>query len=162
MATVGEFCARSELGPLMGTLVVQVLVETRLVSLHDAPFRADGSSITLRRALPTSRDAEEYEDNVLGLTVREITTDVRIALNLAQDVQGVIVRRVKSGSPAQAGKMGPGVIVLAIGQQKVTSLDEYKAVIQRMSKDRPAEISVFARIGANTGFFRIALRWDNK
>ena len=44
----------------------------------------------------TSRDAIEFEDPVLGLTIRDLTTDVRIAINLAQDVEGVIIRRVKS------------------------------------------------------------------
>ena len=117
---------------------------------------------TLAERPRSARDAEEYEDNVLGLTVRELTTDVRIALNLAQDAQGVIVRKVKSGSPAQQGKIGPGVIVMAIGQQKVTSLEEYKAVMARLSQDKPTEISVFARVGANTGFFRVSLRWDNR
>ena len=37
---------------------------------------------------PTSaRDAVEYEDKRFGLTVREITTDIRIALNLSEDRQ---------------------------------------------------------------------------
>ena len=109
----------------------------------------------------SSRDAAEFEDNVLGLTVREITTDVRIALNLAQDVEGVIVRRVKSGSPAQIGKMVPGVIVLSIGEQKVTNIAEFKAALEKLAQEKPGEVSIFARAGATTGFFRIAPRWEN-
>lgn len=107
-----------------------------------------------------ARDAEEFEDTVLGLTVREITTDVRIALNLAQDVQGVIVRRVKSGSPAQIGKMVPGVIVLGLGDQKVASLADYRAALEKMAQEKPGEVSIFARVGPTTGFFRVAPRWE--
>jgi serine protease Do len=108
----------------------------------------------------SARDAAEFEDAVLGLTVREITTDVRIALNLAEDVQGVIVRRIKSGSPAQVGKMVPGVIVMAIGQEKVTTLAEFKAALEKMAQEKPAEVSIFARVGSTTGFFRVAPRWE--
>lgn len=117
------------------------------------------ATCTLMERPRSARDAEEFEESILGLTVREITTDVRIALNLSPDVQGVIVRKVKSGSPAQAGKMGPSVIVMAIGNQKVTNLEEYKAAIEKMSQEKPAEVSVFARVGSTTGFFRIAPRW---
>lgn len=118
-------------------------------------------SVQLMERPRSARDAAEYEDNVLGLTVREITTDVRIALNLAQDVEGVIVRRVKSGSPAQIGKMQPGVIVLAIGEQKVTSIADFKAALEKMAAEKPAEVSIFARAGSTTGFFRVAPRWEN-
>lgn len=115
---------------------------------------------TLTERPRTARDAVEFEDTVLGLTVRDITTDVRIALNLAQDAEGVIVRRVKSGSPAQIGKMVPGVIILAIGDQKVTSVAEFRAAVDRMVQEKPAEVSIFARVGSTTGFFRVAPRWD--
>lgn len=118
------------------------------------------ASCSLLERPRSARDAAEFEEQSLGLTVREITTDVRIALNLAQDVQGVIVRKVKSGSPAQIGKMIPGVIVMAIGDQKVTNLDDYKAAIEKMEREKPAEVSVFARVGSTTGFFRVSPRWE--
>ncbi|HPO12098.1 MAG TPA: PDZ domain-containing protein [Candidatus Hydrogenedentes bacterium] len=108
----------------------------------------------------TSQDAAEYEDTVFGLTVREITTDIRIALNLSDDVKGVIVRRVKSGSAAQLGKMRPGVIILNFGDHPVTNLDDFKAAVQKLAEQKPAEITVFARAGSVTGFFRLQPRWD--
>jgi len=108
----------------------------------------------------TSRDAVEFEDTVLGVTVRDLTTDVRIALNLSQEVDGVIVRRVKSGSPAQIGKMMPGVIILAVGEQKVTNVAEFRAALDKLVAEKPAEVSIFARVGSTTGFFRVAPRWE--
>ncbi len=111
-------------------------------------------------ALPTSaQEAGEYEDNVLGLVVREITRDVRIALNIAEDVKGVIVRRVKSGSPAQLGKMRPGVIVLAIGDHPVETLQDFEEAMDNLRETKPAEVAVFARVGPATGFFRVQPRW---
>ncbi|MBI2435557.1 MAG: PDZ domain-containing protein [Candidatus Hydrogenedentes bacterium] len=107
----------------------------------------------------TSREAEEHEDPYLGLTVREITTDMRIAMNLPEDVQGVIVRRVKSGSPAQEAGMRPMVIILRLGPHPVTTLEDFRQAVEQMARQKPAEVSVFGRFGAATGFFRLNPRW---
>jgi len=115
--------------------------------------------VTLSRLPATAQEAGEYDDAVLGLAVREITRDVRILLNLAEDVQGVIVRRVRPGSPAQAANIRPGVIILAVGDQPTTTLAEYESALGQLREKKPPEISVFARVGAQTGFFRVQPRY---
>jgi serine protease Do len=156
--------------PIQAKLDREVLGFTKLV--RDAGAGSDVKVKLLRAGQPmtvdlklgirprSSKDANEYEDPIFGLTVREITTDLRIALNLAADVQGVIVRRVKSGSVAQVGKMRPGVIIMSFGDHPVTSLDDFKAAVEKVAKEKPAEVSVFARVGPATGFFRLEPRWN--
>lgn len=117
-------------------------------------------ALTLGTRPRTAQDAPEYEDKLLGITVRELTADVRIQLNLGEDVQGVIVRRVESGSPAQAAKIRPGVILLAFDNAPVGNLEAYKQVTEQIRRARPSEITVFARAGAVTGFFRVQPRWE--
>lgn len=117
-------------------------------------------AVTLGELPRSAQNAEEYEDDTLGLTVRELTQDIRLRLNLSEDVQGVIVRRVKSGSPAQLGKMQAGVIVLAIGDLPTRNLDEFKAAVARVAESKPAEIAIFARLGSETGFFRLEPVWE--
>lgn len=123
----------------------------------------DGSpqdiTVTLGSRPPTSQDAEELEDETLGLTVRELTQDVRIRLNLSEEVQGVIVRAVKSGSTAQAARMRPGVIVMGLGDFPVQNLAEYEAALEKLRELKPAEVAVFARLGSETGFFRLEPQW---
>lgn len=116
-------------------------------------------TVTLGERPRTANDAEEYVDETFGLTVRELTRDVRIRLNLSEEVQGVIVRAVKSGSTAQVGKMQPGVIVMAIGDLPVRNLDEYKAALAKVQEQKPAELAIFARYGSETGFFRLEPAW---
>ena len=108
----------------------------------------------------SAQEAGEYEDPYFGLTVREITTDVRIALNLPENVQGVIVRRVKSGSAAQLGKMRPGVVVLRVAEYPVTSIEEFQAAVEKVAAAKPSEVVVFGRFGSATGFFRLEPRWE--
>ncbi|HOZ48848.1 MAG TPA: PDZ domain-containing protein [Candidatus Hydrogenedentes bacterium] len=112
------------------------------------------------RPKPAS-EAIEYEDPVFGLTVRELTTDVRILLNLPDTVQGVIIRRVKSGSTAQRAGMRSGIIILNFERHPVTNIDDFKAAVDAVAQDRPNEISVFCRAGAVTGFFRLEPRWND-
>ncbi len=108
----------------------------------------------------SSQDADEYEDETFGLTVRELTRDVRIRLNLSEDVNGVIVRSVKSGSTAQLGRMQPGVIIMGLGDTPVRNLEEFKSAIALLREAKPAEVAVFARLGSETGFFRLEPVWE--
>ncbi|MBN2307724.1 MAG: PDZ domain-containing protein [Candidatus Hydrogenedentes bacterium] len=117
--------------------------------------------ITLEGRPKSARDAGEYEDTMFGLTVREITTDLRIMLNLSADVQGVIVRRVKSGSWADLAGFRTGVIILNFGGHPTTTLDEFRQAVEQVADERPSEVTVFCRIGARTGFFRIQPRWQD-
>jgi serine protease Do len=112
-------------------------------------------------ARPTpSREAAEYEDEVFGLTIRELTTDVRIVLNLPDSVQGVIVRRVKSGGIAHLAGMRAGIIIMNFGDEPVTNLEEYRGAVQRAVQQKPSELTVFCRAGSATGFFRLEPRWS--
>lgn len=117
-------------------------------------------SVTLVERPKSARDASEFEDEVFGLTVHEITTDLRIRLNLPEDVNGVIVWRVKSGSWAALGNIRPGVIILRLGEHPVTNLEDFKLAVARVTEARPSEVAVFARVGARTGFFRMNPRWE--
>ena len=108
----------------------------------------------------SSRDAGQYKDEVFGLTVREITQDLRIMSNLPEDVRGVIVWAVKSGSVAEIAGMRRGLIIMSLGDYQVTSIDDFKVAIDKLSEARPKEIPAFCRAGSATGFFRLEPRWN--
>ena len=115
--------------------------------------------VTLGSRPKSARDAGEYEDPIFGVTVREITTDVRILLNLADDVQGVIVRSIKSGGAAALAKMRPGIIIMNLGDFPITSLDDFRQAAGKIAADKPTEVTAFCRAGSATGFFRLEPRW---
>lgn len=105
--------------------------------------------------------AVEYEDGIFGLTVRELTQDVRILLNLPEDVQGVIVRRVESGSWAALANVRPGSIILDFGDHRVTNIDEFRQAVENVAAEKPQEVTIFARVGPLTGFYRLEPRWSD-
>lgn len=117
-------------------------------------------TVVLSERPVSAKDAEELIDETFGLTVRALTTDVRILLNLPDAIQGVIVRRVKSGSWAHLAGMRPGVIILRLGEYPVGSIEDFEAAVTKVKEDRPDEVPVFCRVGARTGFFRLQPRWE--
>ncbi len=115
--------------------------------------------VTLVSRPKSASEAFEFEDKTLGLTVREVTTDLRLMLNLPENVQGVIVRRVESGGTAALAGMQPGMIIMNLGDQPVPTVDEYKAAVERIIGEKPREVTAFCRAGARTGFLRLNPRW---
>ena len=141
----------------------KMIRESKPQTIIELGILREGAEILLQATLGqrprSARDAEEVTDETLGLVVREITRDVRILLNLGEEVEGVIVRRIISGSPAHVAGMRPGIIIMGLGDQPVIGLDDFETAVARLQESRPTEVSVFARIGAQTGFFRLMPRW---
>ncbi len=124
----------------------------------------DGDPAEIRLTLlprpKSGRQAIEHEDETFGLTVRELTTDVRILMNLTEDVAGVLVRRVESGSPAALAGIRPGFVILTVGGRNVASVSDYIEAVEAEEQSRSDEVTFFCRIGANTAFFRLQPRWN--
>jgi serine protease Do len=116
--------------------------------------------VTLAARPKPAKDAGEFKDDALGMTVREITTDMRIMLNVSEDVKGVIVRRVKSGSAADLAGIRPGIIIMGLGKLPIASLDDYKKAVAKIVEVKPKEVSAFCRAGGASGFFRLEPRWQ--
>ncbi len=153
--------AREDLDVLGFTRLVR---ESPLGEPLPVKFIRGGEPMDLRLTLlprpKSGRDAEAYEDDALGLSVRELTTDVRILMNLPDEVDGVLVRRVKSGSPAALAGIRPGFVVLAVGTRATANVGGYREAVEAETAARSAEVTIFCRIGANTAFFRVQPRWS--
>lgn len=125
----------------------------------------DGQPLTIEVTLGTrprtAGDAAEYESAYFGVTVRELTRDIRIALNLGEDVQGVIVRRVTSGSIAQLGKLQPGVVISRFAGHNTGSIAEFREAVEKVMAEKPREVTVFGRVGSLSTFFRLNPRWTD-
>jgi serine protease Do len=118
-------------------------------------------TLVLTERPKSARDATEHDDEVFGLTVRELTTDVRILLNLPDNLQGVLIRKVESGGAASLAGIPANALVIALNNVPVANIEEYIAAVEQLSEQKPAEIAVLVRAGSRTGFFRMQPRWNN-
>lgn len=147
----------------------EVLGFTRLIrevgAGNDVTFKVlrGGESIELTAKLVerprSASEAREHEDEIFGLTVRELTTDMRIRLNVAADVSGVLVWRVRSGSWANIAGIRPGTLILNVGDYETPNIESFKEAVTKTAEAKPAEVPVFCLVNQTTSFYRMQPRW---
>ncbi|MES2308460.1 MAG: Do family serine endopeptidase [Verrucomicrobiota bacterium] len=96
-------------------------------------------------------------DNVFkGLRVQDLDPRIRQKLELSDDVNGVIISEVEEGSPAEAAKLQPGVIIQEIQPKReaqsweVKDVKSFTNLIKKVKKGE--DVLVFIRTGRNSSF----------
>ncbi len=67
----------------------------------------------------------EEEEEVLGLTVRSLTPEIMERLEVAADIEGVLVTRVAPGTPAEEAQLRAGDIITEVAKEPVTTPEEF-------------------------------------
>ena len=70
-------------------------------------------------------DAGSSQGAKIGISVGDLTSDIRQQFNIPPQVQGVVVQGVRSGSPAEDAGIAPGDVILEVNRQPVTSADKF-------------------------------------
>lgn len=86
-------------------------------------------SITLELAPADSETAERHKDDALGLTVKELTYEVRHFQKLERSQTGVLVARVESGGRADVAKLPPLSVITRVNDIPVRDLTHFKALL---------------------------------
>ncbi len=89
---------------------------------------------TIRLALelgpPAFESAPKEKLEAIGLTVKDLTFEVRAHYRLAGDAPGVVVAKIESGSPAAVAKMRPFEIVTSVNGEPATGAKEFRAKVE--------------------------------
>jgi S1-C subfamily serine protease len=86
-------------------------------------------SLTLDYAPIDYDTAERYKDEMLGLTAKELTYEVRQFHKLELAASGVVVARVESGGKADVGKLQPLSIVTRVNNVAVRDLEHFRQLV---------------------------------
>jgi serine protease Do len=98
----------------------------------------DGKPQTLRVAVGEfHKDAEvatndgegSDQHGKLGLTVSDLTPDVRSQLNVGDQIHGAVVEGVRPASPADDAQLAPGDIILEVNRHPVEDADRFASAI---------------------------------
>ncbi|MCK4851387.1 MAG: PDZ domain-containing protein, partial [Phycisphaerae bacterium] len=73
--------------------------------------------------------AQKYRDRPIGLTVRDLTYEVRQALKMSPDAPGVVVSKIEEGTPAAVAKISEGELITRIDSDEIASVDDFEAKI---------------------------------
>ena len=105
-----------------------------------------------RQARQPGGDEEEQQgERRLGITVDNLTTDIRRQLDLGNDVTGVVVMDVSQASDAYEEGIGRGQIITEVNHVPVRSVAEYR---REMSKVRAGAKVLFRTYDASRESWR--------
>ena len=82
----------------------------------------------IEMAPPDSDSAAKWQNRKLGLTVRDVTYEVRHALNLSPPA-GVLVGKVESGSPTVVAKIFPNEVITRLDDLPLRSAGQMRELI---------------------------------
>jgi S1-C subfamily serine protease len=82
--------------------------------------------ITLEVAPTDFENAERHKDDALGITVKELTYEVRLFQKLDPGISGVVVAKVESGSRAEVAKLQPLSILYRVNGVDVKDLNHFR------------------------------------
>ncbi len=103
------------------------------------------------------RDQLESEENVLGLSVRNLTPQLAQQFGYENET-GVVVARVKSGSVAARERIQPGDLIKTVNRKPVRDVSDFNAIMGNL---QPDDVVLFRLKRGDTSFFA-ALRVPQK
>jgi predicted metalloprotease with PDZ domain len=86
-------------------------------------------AFTVRRRPPHYAAAARHKSEALGLTVRNLTVEVRRYFQLAPEAPGVIVSRIEPGGKASVAGLKPFEIVLQVNGTPVPDVEAFAAAV---------------------------------
>jgi len=89
----------------------------------------------IEKAPPDLESAARWKNVKLGLTVKDMTYEVRYALNLPRDAPGVVLAKVEQGSPTLVAKIFPFEIITRLDDKPLTSARQMRDRIAQARKD---------------------------
>jgi len=98
---------------------------------------------TLEKAPYDYESADKYKDENTGLTVRELTYEVRYAWRLPKDFKGLIISKIEEGSKAAIGGVRPFELITKIDDQPMDSIEKFKKLMTLLAKDETKEKARF-------------------
>ncbi len=90
----------------------------------------------------SSHESAEPVRDKLGLTVQNITPELRRLHNIPDDLGGVIVTNVKNVSAAGDANLNEGDVISEVQGQRVTNVDEFRAIIDKVRSGQRVRVYV--------------------
>lgn len=94
----------------------------------------------------------------LGMTLADLTVDLRKEYGIADDVSGVVVTDVAAGSPAEEKRLQAGDVIVEVAQERVSSPAEVEEKIAALKQDgRKSALLLLANKDNDLRFVAITL-----
>ncbi len=88
----------------------------------------------------------------LGISISDLTPDVRQQLNVPQNVQGAAIQNVTPGSPADDAGLAPGDVILEVDRHPVTDAQSFVNQIHAVPANKDILLLIWSKDGT---FYRV-------
>ena len=114
-------------------VLTRALTDVGFGKSYQIEFFRDGEILTKDFVITQGPDyfesAKRFKSEAGGLTVRDLTYEVRRFFQRKEDDPGVIVSKIESGEPAAVAGLRPYEMILSVNDQPVNSADAFKEAI---------------------------------
>jgi len=151
--------------------LVQTVGNTEVGKAVDVVVVRDGAQVTLSVTLGLRDDEKlaradepdvpedspkDYED--LGITLSNLTDEIREGLDLAVGLEGVVVVDVLEASEAFEKGLKSGDVIVEAGQEKVTSLAEFEEQMSATIESGRKTMLLLVRRGGDPRFLALTVQ----
>jgi serine protease Do len=119
--------------------------QERTISLTVEELDLEAESTTLRSDNGGGTNAPEETTTGFGLTLGNITPEIRQRLRLDRGTEGAVVTDIEPGSPAARSGLAPGDVVVRVGRETVATAAEASRELGRV----PSGGTAFLRVLRN-------------
>ncbi len=99
----------------------------------------------------------EQTSQMLGLTVQPVDEQTARRLGM-RSARGVVVTSVDSGSPADRAGLTEGVVILRVGRTPVSSMEEFRKLVQQMAPQGQVLLLVFDPRAGGTAYVTVPVQ----
>jgi serine protease Do len=134
---IREIAGRSPGSPARLLVVRDGKQQTVTVKLAERPARENAAAPDVRGQGTAPDHVKSDQENLLGLTVRDLDRQTLDRLELPGGTRGVLITRVEAMSASFDGGVERGSVLLEINRQRVESASEYRRIARSA---RPGDI----------------------
>jgi hypothetical protein len=125
------------------TRMLKTIGEGAKVSLL---FVHDGNEVSkdfvIEQSPRDSLSANKYKDETIGITVKDLTYEVRSALRLSPDDKAIVVSKVEPGTAAALARINPYELIRAIEGQEVASVEQFASAIKKAQSENKKSVRI--------------------
>ena len=118
-----------------GTQVpVKVNRDGKVITLDYAPVERPRDFDTASSPPPVKNEAPAVEMNKLGVSVEMLTDETAKALGL-DEVEGVVITKVRPGGPADQAGLAEGTVIKQLSRTPITSVEQFEKLVSESKGD---------------------------
>ncbi|KPK73026.1 MAG: hypothetical protein AMJ79_15390 [Phycisphaerae bacterium SM23_30] len=94
----------------------------------------------IEKSPPDALSAEKFKDDKLGLTVKDLTYEVRAALFFPSEAAAIVISKVEQGTPAALGRINTFELICAVDGADVGSVKQFEEMIEKAQEQNKESV----------------------